>query len=268
MIANFVLECVRLLPEKGGDMTPAPRKLYQRIAEVIARQIASGRYPIGTRLPPERDLAEELAVSRPTIREAMIALEMRGVIESRQGSGILVIGSVTEPATSADFDVGAFELIEARVLIEGEAAALAATSIDEETIAALRALVKRMEAEEDHPGKVMIDRDFHLMIASATANSLVKSAVETLWDVRVRSPLCVNMFARAQREGVTPRAQEHVLIVDALAAHDGQAAREAMRAHLRRVTEDLLAATQTDIIERAQADFDAQRARVKQRVLI
>lgn len=247
-------------------MEQGSRKLYQTIAEKIAGGIAEGRFPPGSRLPSERELAEDFGVSRPTIREAMIALEIRGSVEARHGSGIYVTHA---PATgrSPELDVGAFELIEARVMFEGEAAALAATSIDEAALGELDRLLGAMDDGADGASAFDADRRFHLLIAQATGNSLVRSVVEMLWDVRERSPLCVNMFERARREGVTPRADEHRLIVEALKARDPQRAREAMRAHLSRVTEDLLEATKLDLLQRAEAEAEAQRSRIVRRVI-
>ena len=238
-----------------------PRKLYQRIAEEITAAIADGRYKPGTRLPGERDLADEFAVSRPTIREAMIALEMRGLVEARQGSGIYVTEAPPPATRPPELDVGAFELNEARILFEGEAAALAATAIEPETLAALDEVLEAMARGGDSPAAVDADRNFHLLIAEATGNSLVRTVVEMLWDIREKSPLCVHMFAQARREGVTPRVAEHRMIVDALRDHDPRRARESMRAHLRRVTEDLLAATELELIQQAQAEAHAQRSR-------
>lgn len=240
------------------------RKLYQQVAEALAARIAAGQHAVGDRLPGERDLAEEFKVSRPTIREAMIALEMRGLVEARHKSGIYV----TQASASrqfADLDVGAFELVEARLAIEGEAAALAATAIDDEALARLNDLLRAMANETEQPEKVDVDRDFHLPIAGATGNSVIRSIVETLWDLRESSPLCVHMFAAARRNGVAPRVDEHRAIVEALAAHDSKAARAAMRAHLSRVVEDLLEATRLELIQRAEADFDAQRVQVNMR---
>jgi GntR family transcriptional repressor for pyruvate dehydrogenase complex len=110
-------------------MTVAPetRKLYQQVASTIMGSILSGKYKPGERLPSERDLAVAFKVSRPTIREAMIALEIRGLAETRHGSGIYVSDQPTASSNPVDLDIGAFELTEARRLFEGEAAALAAT---------------------------------------------------------------------------------------------------------------------------------------------
>jgi len=241
------------------------QKLYQRVAESIATAIAKGRYAPGSRLPTERDLAEEFAVSRPTIREAMIALEIRGLVGAKKGSGIYVTTTPPDLTPTPELDVGAFELIEARTLFEGEAAALAATAIDPQQLEELRKLLVEMERAGETSAALDADKQFHLAIAKATGNSLVASVVEMLWTIREQSPLCVHMFAKARREGVTPRVNEHQLIVDALLAHDPQLAREAMRSHLRRVTDDLLEATRLDMIQKAHEDFAAQRLRVVSR---
>ena len=242
------------------------QKLYQQVAESIATAIAKGRYAPGSRLPAERDLAEEFKVSRPTIREAMIALEIRGLVGAKKGSGIYVTATLPDlTSTTPELDVGAFELIEARTLFEGEAAALAATAIDAQQLDELRKLLVEMEQAGGTSAALDADKQFHLAIAKATGNSVVVSVVEMLWTIREQSPLCVHMFAKARREGVTPRVNEHQLIVDALAAHDPQAARDTMRSHLRRVTDDLLEATRLDMIQKAHADFAAQRQRVVSR---
>ena len=246
-------------------MTGTHRKLYQQVAEALAARITSGQHAIGDRLPGERDLAEEFKVSRPTIREAMIALEMRGIVEARHKSGIYVTQTSSANRQFGDLDVGAFELVEARLAVEGEAAALAATAIDDDTLAQLTGLLNTMAIETEQRGKVDVDRTFHLLIAGATGNSVIRSMVETLWDLRESSPLCVHMFAAARRNGVAPRVDEHRAIVNALAAHDSKAARAAMRAHLSRVVEDLLEATRLELIQRAEADFDAQRVQVNMR---
>jgi len=242
------------------------QKLYQQVAESIATAIAKGRYAPGSRLPAERDLAEEFKVSRPTIREAMIALEIRGLVGAKKGSGIYVTATLPDlTSTTPELDVGAFELIEARTLFEGEAAALAATAIDAQQLDELRKLLVEMEQAGETSAALDADKQFHLAIAKATGNSVVVSVVEMLWTIREQSPLCVHMFAKARREGVTPRVNEHQLIVDALAAHDPQAARDTMRSHLRRVTDDLLETTRLDMIQKAHADFAAQRQRVVSR---
>src|SRR5690349_12300457 len=104
------------------------RRLYRQIADQIAALIEGGEYPVGARLPPERDLAKQLGVSRPSVREALIALEVEGYVEVRVGSGVYVLGHRASPRPDDTLpeDSGPFELIKARWLIEAECAALAA----------------------------------------------------------------------------------------------------------------------------------------------
>src|SRR5664279_116313 len=113
-----------------------PRRLYRQIADQIRTLIRSGEFPAGSRLPPERDLAKQLGVSRPSVREALIALEVEGLVEVRIGSGIYVLGPsrrVAVPGAAAndggsEATAGPFELLRARYVVEGECAALAAKS--------------------------------------------------------------------------------------------------------------------------------------------
>ena len=253
-------------------MKIAGNKLYQRVAASIAEGIEAGRWSVGSRLPGERDLADEYKVSRPTIREAMIALEMKGWIEARHGSGLYVTKrehGVGGREDALNLDIGAFDLTEARILFEGEAVALAAVSITDEQVAELDVLLAEMATNApDEPALVDADHRFHLAIANATGNAAVRSVVEYLWDLRTKSPLCANMFARARRSGVTPRVEEHRPIVEALRQRDPHAARNAMRRHLRGVVDDLLEATELEVMERARSALDAQRDSVTRRLKI
>ncbi|WP_426012214.1 FadR/GntR family transcriptional regulator [Caulobacter sp. DWR2-3-1b2] len=245
-------------------------KLYRRIADTIAEAIESGRYKLGDRLPTERELAEQFGVSRPTLREAMIALEMLGMIEARHGLGIYVTGSVrpaTPTSSELDTEIGAFELIEARRLFEGEAAALAATAIDDAQIAELEALMGRMAREEEIQGEDA-DREFHMVIARASGNGAIIATIENLWLWRDRSPLARNILTRARGMGLEPRIVEHRRVFEALKARDPAAARQAMRDHLERVIEHLLHATETEAVQRAQQETNARRSAIAKRVAI
>jgi GntR family transcriptional repressor for pyruvate dehydrogenase complex len=230
-------------------LSPDTRKLYQQVASTIMASIASGKYKPGERLPSERDLAAAFKVSRPTIREAMIALEIRGLAETRHGSGIYVTGELPAHESAGDLDIGAFELTEARRLFEGEAAALAATTITEECLEELKRIVGEMADENARKEQGWTaDRRFHIAIARATRNTAIAQVIESLLDMRHKSPLCVYMLERARRVGVQPRVSEHRRILVALRKHDPKAARNAMRDHLARVIEDLLAATEPDAL--------------------
>ncbi|MGP7796983.1 FadR/GntR family transcriptional regulator [Sphingomonas sp. CLY1604] len=242
-------------------------KLYQRVVNAISERIAQGRYTIGTRLPGERELAEEFAVSRPTIREAMIALEIRGLVEARHGSGLYVTAAPAQQVGPAELDIGAFELIEARILFEGEAAAVAATMIDDAALADLDAALAEMAACDPSSSAAFdTDRRFHLRIAEATGNTVIATVVDMLWRLRDSAPLSAHIFAEAWAGGVHPRVEEHQAIVEALRARDSAAARGAMRAHLNRVVEDLLAATEVEALRRAQSEIEEQRGALRRRL--
>jgi len=225
-------------------------KLYRRVTDGILQRLAQGEFPIGSRLPTERELAETYTISRTTVREAMVALEMMGVVEMRKGSGIYV-ASLRMPGEGAEtLDVGAFELLEARRSVEAEVAALAALRIDDERLDELDALVATMaDADADIAASERADRDFHLAIAGATGNGAFLAVVTDLWAMRDRCDLARTIHQRARGGGEMLRVAEHRAIVAALRARDAEAARLAMRQHLDAVLEHLLARTESEEIE-------------------
>src|SRR5512132_3028456 len=121
-----------------------PRRLYRQIAEQIRALIQSGEFRAGSRLPPERDLARELGVSRPSVREALIALEVEGLVEVRIGSGIYVLGPAKPPAPDQEQAAGPFELLRARYVVESECAALAAKSARKGQVDAIEEAFEQM----------------------------------------------------------------------------------------------------------------------------
>ena len=177
-------------------------------------------------------------MSRPTIREAMIALEIMGIVEIRDRSGIYVVnsgGTSTEERDKVpDLSVGAFELVEARILIEGDAAGVAAECATAEDIHTLKACIEDM-ASHDPEVCETADRTFHVYIASMTHNGALIAAVELLWDLRRKSPLAAQIMNRAQGGGLGARIAEHANIKRALETNNPVAAREAMREHLEQV---------------------------------
>lgn len=243
------------------------RRLYAQVAQTLARQIANGDYPIGARLPSERDIAAATGVSRPTVREAILALELDGLVEVRTGSGVYVVARVPAKAKADTTDFGPFEILEARLLIEGEAAALAATLIDDAGVAELAAMVEAMERESERDIALSeeIDRRFHLGIAAATNNSALVASVDMLWAARARSPQYRLLSQKVRRAGIRPRGGEHRAIIAALAGRDPHAARAAMRDHLRRVIDALLQATESEAVEQAIEQARATVAATRQR---
>lgn len=214
--------------------TVEPRRLYRQIADQIRALIVSGEYTPGDRLPPERDLAKQLGVSRPSLREALIALEMETLLDVRVGSGIYVTRP-DGPRSAADLAgaSGPFEVMRARRLIEGECAALAARLASPAQIRAVReahaAIVE--ESKRDH-NPLGADRLFHVRIAEAGGNSALVLLVETLWDQRM-GPLYRALERKLEYPMMaTDTIREHKAIVAAVARHDARAARSAMHRHM------------------------------------
>lgn len=236
-------------------------RLYLAVVEHLRQAIESGLYPVDGRLPSERELAEQLGVSRPVVREAIIVLESRGLVQTRHGAGVFVQTAGEGPAAAAaDSDSGPFEVIEARRLLEGEIAALATEIVTDRQIAAMQRLIDRIaDARLDEATREKADRAFHIALARVTENDVVVGMVEKLWDMRYQSALCEYFFRRAREAGIEPPVDEHQKVLDALKERDPQAARQAMREHLAHVTENLLIATEEDVRDRARLKVAERR---------
>lgn len=239
-------------------------RLYKDIAKMLTQELASGRYPVGAKLPAERELALLYAVSRPVVREAIIALEVQGLIEVKVGSGAYV-KALPGSAEMSRFAISAIELTEARLLIEGEAAALAASQITVEELAELEELVQQIAQENlDPDGTEKADRAFHMTIAAATRNNALIEAIERLWELRRVSPEAALLHAKARSANIKPVVDEHRAILDALKSRQPSAARAAMRTHLSEVLESLLFATEERVIAEARRAMQAKRDRFTQ----
>lgn len=213
------------------------QRLYQRVADQIGDMIRAGEFPPGHRLPPERDLSKTLGVSRPVVREAMIALEIAGLVEVRTGSGTYVRDprEVTE-AEAVDVGLSPTDVISARLLIEGEIARIAAAKVTDHDLADLGALVERMNREHDEglSGEEG-DLAFHLRIAEATGNAALATVVERLWQDQ-HAPVFALMSERTRLpENREPTRRAHAEILDALVRRDPEGAAASMRAHLEQV---------------------------------
>ncbi|WP_338240427.1 FadR/GntR family transcriptional regulator [Aurantiacibacter hainanensis] len=242
----------------------ASPRLYKDIAARLIREIQSGNFPVGARLPAERDLAVKYDVSRPVIREAIIALEVRGLVDVRVGSGAYV-RSATEQDQVGAGDVSAIELTEARLLVESEVAALAAAQISDEELRELEILVGQIEEENEAPGgKEEADTAFHLAVARATRNSALVETVERLWELRSTSREAALLHEKARHANIKPVVDEHTAILRALQERDPAAARAAMRAHLLKVLDSLLFATEQRAVDEARRNMQAKRERYAQ----
>lgn len=211
----------------------APR-LYQRIAEELVRLIDSGSFKPGERLPAERDLAAQLAVSRSSLREALSSLEMAGRVEIRLGSGVYVLAASrrkARPVVTAQ--TSPFDVLRARLLIEPEAAALAARHAGVAQVKALEGIFARLSAAmRADIALPEADREFHVSIARAGGNTAIEMVVASLWSQWI-DPLNARMselfVTRGHKED---SIEEHRAVLVAIRARDPVAARRAMRRHL------------------------------------
>ena len=229
---------------------------YKGVLKRLEKLIDEGEYPPGGRLPPVRDLKGRFGVGRSTVREAIIALEALGRVEVNPGSGIYVLG---RPAKKLEIHItaGALELTEACALVEGEAAAFAATMISDEELVKLETVLLDI-ADESADGKFISElavREFHHVISEATRNNLVSSVIDNLRFVFDKSP-DVHIAYRSVCD-VEPQAQVdgYKEILEALKRRDPQAARDAMHSHFARILNELIAAN-----EKAQTEEIRRRA--------
>lgn len=219
------------------------RRLYRQIVDQIIRLIECGEYAPGSKLPPERALAAQLQVSRPSVREALIALEVEGWVDIRGGTGIFVLprkDSESRKTSAADEEppaplpaVGPIELLDARDLVEPDVAALAARNATAAVVATLSDILGDMVCcASDDPRHMMHDHRFHATLAAATGNAALYQLTETLWAMRL-APLYVQLQNHFHNEAVWQQAiLEHREIFDAVRKRDAKEARIAMRRHI------------------------------------
>lgn len=235
------------------------KRLFQSVAEQIAQLIDEGAYPPGTRLPGERELAEKLGVSRVTIREAEIALQAVGRLEIKTGSGVYV--SEQEPVVDGALpEASAFEVTEARLLVESESAALAARNISEEGIAKLAELVEIMRTGTSDEADAA-DEQFHLTIAEASNNAAMVHTIKNLWRMREDIPEVKATYAAVCVHDAESRTEEHRAVFDAIKDHDPAGARAAMREHFHRLLETMLEATERLALQEVQQQASQSRER-------
>ncbi|MEM8981786.1 MAG: FadR/GntR family transcriptional regulator [Pseudomonadota bacterium] len=239
------------------------RRLYESVASQLKQRIATGVYQPGDRLPGERELAEELGVSRVTIREAEIALQATGHIQIRAGSGAYVSDRPKRGKNPVP-TVSALELTQARLLFESEAAALAARVISDEALARLALLVDVMS--RPHPDDTRIaddaDREFHQIIANASGNAAVRYTIESLWRMRTELPAVQEAHASVCSDATAgKRGREHMDILEALQRRDANAAREAMQEHFTRLLASMIDASEAQAVEALRNEAAESRAR-------
>lgn len=223
-------------PKRPPEPVAPESRLYRQVADKIQSMIADEGIAVGERLPSERELSAKLSVSRASLREALIALEMVGIVEVRGGSGVYVTSRSAQARSLGETGPGPFEVLAARRLIESEVAAIAAKMATDGAIDAILRAVEEMEHHHDtYVTNERLDRNFHLAIAAATGNSALVGTMTHLWDQR--GGLWHKLKEHFQTEELRKETlSDHRQIFLAIAAHDPAAARRAMRAHLGRVS--------------------------------
>jgi len=215
---------------------PEPRRLYQQIADQIKELIAQGSFQVGDRLPAERELAAMLGVSRPSLREGLIALDVQGNVEIRGGSGVYVCPQPEPRATRATPELGEspHELMQARSALESAVMILACAHGTREQLKQLRTIVSRMRAEtERNRMPLELDRRFHITLAEMGGNSVMTRIIGELFDER-HSPISAKLSSKYENPRTWKSAlKEHEAILRALESRDPIAAQAAMLSHLR-----------------------------------
>jgi DNA-binding FadR family transcriptional regulator len=225
---------------KKPVLSAATGRLSDRAYDHIVGQIVIGVLPVDCRLPPETKLAEQLEVSRPVVREALLRLREDGLIESRQGAGSFVkrrpAANVFEFApVNSMADVQRCFIF--RISLEGEAAALAARNHDTETLRRVEKILLQLDdiVAQGPRGKLGVEEDmaFHRAIAEATGNRFFAETLAGLQSqIAIGVKLNRNLSLIQPRNRIVAGQQEHRDVFDAIATRNDRRARQKMREHI------------------------------------
>jgi GntR family transcriptional repressor for pyruvate dehydrogenase complex len=224
-------------------------KVSVKVAEQLVEAIKRGDFPVGSKLPSEAAIAEQMGVSRPSIREGLSALAAVGLIESKPGSGNFVSNGTSSVDTIGreaflilENESSCLEIMEARGLLEPPVAALAAEKRTEKDIEQLRAIwdrLKRLAKEEEFDSYFDADEEFHLALVNASGNSLLASALAPL--IKTMDQHLYREFTRdyyfKNHIGLKEVAGLHGKIIKAIEASDRMLATQRMREHWERMQE-------------------------------
>lgn len=212
-----------------------PRRLHRQVADQIRSLIETGELSLGAKLPAERDLAERFAVSRPTVREALIVLEVEGYIHIRMGSGVYVSQRTNHApqALPVDDNDSPFEILQARSIIESAIAEEAARVATAEGIQRLDDCLQQMEKAIGDPVNMLVqDRAFHTAITDIIGNATLHRFTGQIFDRRM-TPYFERLASHFEGPQTWRLAlDEHRVIRNAIAQNDATGARDAMRRHL------------------------------------
>src|ERR1700688_2384257 len=214
-------------------------RLYEQIVQQIEESIRKGELTEGSQLPAERDLAKQFGVSRTAVREAIKALQEKGLVDAFPGRGTFVTnGTSNSMRRSLDRIIKSGEpdglayLVEVREILEPEIAALAAVRATDQDLTAMREALDVMEsARQDSDAFIEADLDFHLALAEAAANPIVLSLIDSIVGLLREQRLRIFYIGGGPQRG----QHHHKRILEAIQVHDPQEARAAMQAHLSQV---------------------------------
>ena len=231
-------------------MTITPLKpahsLVEQVCSRLARQLRAEAGSEDGKLPPERLMAERLGVSRTVLREATKRLELQGLLEIRHGSGIRAVNRLYKPLSGSlsillpELRERLRQLSEARAAIEPEIARQAALKAKATDVKQLRSIHERLLAAETHDEAVEADIDFHRTLARIADNEIMKLMLESLADLG-RESRRVTMGNVGRQRAI----EHHAAILNAVAAHDPNAAAKAMKHHMDEAAHDLAAKAKT-----------------------
>jgi GntR family transcriptional repressor for pyruvate dehydrogenase complex len=218
-----------------------------KIVEQIRDLIKEGRLKPGDKLPPEQILAEKFGTSRPSVREALSALEILGITESRGGKGNFIKDNLDTPLYEQKYreleeEESPFEILEARKAVETEIVGLAAKKATKEDIVSIRESLDKMKNAITNIPRIMeFDREFHINIAKAAHNNLLFSMITYLSDLQ-KEKLWINLKEKSWSIPGRPQKyfKEHAEIFNAIKNKDSKGARKRMYDHLADVEKDLL----------------------------
>ena len=228
------------------------KKVYMQVLEQILDLIRNGTLKPGDKLPPEKILAERLGVSRPSVREGIVALEILGLVDSRGGKGNIVKNVDNSSILKQNFqhleeEESPFELLEARKIIEVDVAGYAAQKAQTEDIASIkhsldsmREIVDKLSVSKEYEKGMEFDREFHISIARATHNAVLLRIVATLLE-NLKEDLWVRLKEKSWAIPGKPQKylKEHEEISDAIERKASAIARKKMYQHLAGIQRDL-----------------------------
>ncbi|BCQ32929.1 MULTISPECIES: FadR/GntR family transcriptional regulator [Erwinia] len=216
-------------------------RLYRQISNLLIGCIKKGQFPAGAILPPERELAKQLGVSRSSIREALIALEITGWVEIRTGNGVYVMNPLPQSEdTPVEEEFSLKALIQARQVYEAMTAELAARNGSDDQRAELQEITQDLIQLHVNDEKFLReDKRFHLLIAEMTGNEVLRDMMEYLWNKRKSSRFVRLESHYAESDFPREMNQDHEDIARAIIARDAVQARACMERHLQHVYDRL-----------------------------